>query len=97
MKPFEEYPEGKVIELNDSNHNLRAHVPIILFRNEYIQEIVSILTDTSSQIKFVKLYGEPGTGKSSIAHVAINYVLERKFFKDGVIIVSADSKVPFLE
>ena len=45
----------------------------------------------------VKLFGNPGSGKSSVAIEAMQYLFDRQYFSDGTVTLTCDSHEPLLK
>ena len=59
-----------------------------VFKNEKaISNLVEAIMDTEKP-RLITLLGHPGVGKSTVANYAMHYVLERRYFSGGVILVN---------
>ena len=56
-----------------------------------MQKIVKTLCERSTNLVFLR--GPPGVGKSTLLHNAFQYILERKYFTGGVIMVDLKNSV----
>ena len=51
----------------------------------------------SDKIKIVKLFGNPGSGKCSVAIEAMQYLFDRQYFTDGAVTLTLDTHEPLLK
>ena len=85
---LEDRPEGK-LECTSSHVQLKqvpAKLKDIEHRDNQISKLVSAVMEQETRL--ICLVGLPGIGKSSIAKCALHFLLERRYFTGGVILIN---------
>ena len=57
--------------------------------------LVKIVQTIVGPTRLVLINGAPGIGKSTLLHNALQYILERKYFTGGVIVIDKKQSLDF--
>jgi len=76
-------PKGQVIDETKRGIGEGRFANNKLFgRQKPLQQLFEMLIDNEKGVRVVELFGEPGSGKTILAQMCINYAYERGFYKE---------------